>query len=250
MKKYLKTELLPLIVLAAGIFGLLLKLWQSIAGTDEGGLLLRGHISGILLVILSVTVLVLTGAGVFSLKEGTSYRRNFPASLTSCIGAGAAAIGIAVTAVNYLSRPKDLLSLVAGVLAVLAALCLLFLSYCRFRGQQPNLLFHICVCIFLMLHLICQYRVFSNEPQVQTYCYPLLATVCIMLSCYQSASFAGNYGNRGAHAFFHLSAVYFCCLCLVDSHAPFFYLTTGTWMLTDLCNLRPMSRRISRGSSL
>jgi hypothetical protein len=52
-----------------------------------------------------------------------------------------------------------------------------------------------------MLRLICQYRIWSSEPQLMLYCYPLLATVCIVMSSYQSAAFDGNLGARRPHAF-------------------------------------------------
>ena len=250
MKKFIKPDLLPLIVLAAGIIGLLLKLWQSIAGTDDKGLLITGHISGVLLAILSVVTLVVIAIGTFTLAQGNQYRRNFPASLPACVCAGLAAVGILVTAIFYLSDPLDVVSFLTGILGLLSAVSLGLLSCCRLRGRQPSLLLHICVCVFMMLHLISQYRIFSSEPQVQSYCYPLLATVCIMLSSYQSAAFAGNYGIRKMHAFFHLAAVYFCCLCLIGSHTPLFYLVMGAWMLTDLCSLRPAPRRFTRGSDL
>ena len=250
MKKHLKPDLLPLIVLAFGIIGLLLKLWQAMAGTDEKGLLITGHISGILLAILSVVILVVLALGTFALTQGNNYRRNFPASLPACVCTGLAAIGVLLTALSYLRDPKDVVSLITGIFALLATVCLGFLSYGRLRGQQPSLLLHICVCIFMMLHLISQYRVFSSEPQVQSYCYPLLATVCIMLACYQSATFAGNCGIRQAHTFFHLAAVYFCCLSLIGDHTPLFYLVMGAWMITDLCSLRPAPRRFARGNDL
>lgn len=250
MKKFIKPDLLPLIVLAAGIIGLLLRLWQSMAGTDEKGLLITGHISGILLAILSVVTLVVIAVGTFTLTQGNQYRRNFPASLPACVCTGLAAVGILITAISYLSEPLDVVSFITGVSGLLATVCLAFLSYGRFRGRQPSLLLHICICVFMMLHLISQYRIFSSEPQVQSYCYPLLATVCIMLSSYQSATFAGNYGIRKMHAFFHLAAVYFCCLCLIGDHTPLLHLVMGAWMLTDLCSLRPAPRRFARGSDL
>ena len=53
MKKYYSPDLMPLIVLAAGIVGMLLRLWQYMGGTDGKGLLIRGHVSTVLLLILT-----------------------------------------------------------------------------------------------------------------------------------------------------------------------------------------------------
>ena len=92
MKKYLKPDLLPLLALATGMIGMLLQLWQYVGGTDEKGLILRGHISAILLLILTVIVLALILLGTWNLREGNLYRFNFPASVPGCVGAGLAAV--------------------------------------------------------------------------------------------------------------------------------------------------------------
>ena len=247
MKKYLKPDLLPLLVLAAGVVGMLLQLWQYVGGTDEKGLILRGHISAILLVILTVIVLALILLGTWNLREGNQYRFNFPASLPGCVGAGLAAIMIFVTAVGDLIVRQDLLILVTGLVGLVAGASMVVICIGRLWGRQISFLLPLVVCIFLMLHLICQYRVWSGEPQIVSYCYPLLATVCVMLSAYQDAAFAGNFGDRRAHAVLHLAAVYFCCLSLIGDHTPLFYFAMGAWMLTDMCRLLPMPRTFARG---
>lgn len=239
MKKYLNPDLLPLVTLGLGTIGMLLQLWQYLGGREENGLLLSGHISGVLLLILTAIALILILIFTWQLNQGSKYRYNFPMSLPGCLGAAAGAVGLLVAAVADLSR-NDLLSTISGVLGLLAAVSLCVLAWCRLRGRQPNVLFHICVTVYLMLHLIYQYRVWSSEPQLLRYCYPLLATVCIVLSCYQSAAFDGNLGARRPHAFFHLAAVYFCCLSLIGDHEPGFYLTMLAWMFTDICRLSPM----------
>ena len=231
MKKYLKPDLLPLLVLAAGVIGMLLQLWQYVGGTDEKGLILRGHISAILLLILTVIVLALILLGTWNLREGNLYRFNFPASVPGCVGAGLAAVMILVTAVGDLIVRQDFLILVTGLVGLAAGASMVFVCLGRLRGRQVSFLFHLVVCVFLML----------------SYCYPLLATVCVMLSAYQDAAFAGNFGNRRAHAALHLAAVYFCCLSLIGDHTPLFYLAMGAWMLTDMCRLLPMPRTFSRG---
>lgn len=247
MKKYLKPDLLPLLILAAGVVGMLLQLWQYVGGTDEKGLLVKGHISAILLAILTVAVLALILLGTWNLREGNQYRHNFPASRQGCVGAGLAAVMIFVTAVGDLLIRKDLLILVTGIVGLLAGLSMIVICLGRLQGRQVNFLFPLTVCVFLMLHLICQYRVWSGEPQLLSYCYPLLATVCVMLSCYQTAAFAGNFGDRRAHAALHLAAVYFCCVSMIGDHTPLFYFAMGLWMLTDMCRLLPAPRTFQRG---
>ena len=247
MKKIIKPDLLPLLVLAAGVIGMLLQLWRYVGGTDEKGLILTGHASVILLGILTVLVLVLILLGTWDLREGNQYRYNFPSSLSGCVGAGIAAVMILITAVGDLIAWGDVLILVTGVVGLLAGACMIAICIGRYLGRQISFLFPLVVCVFLMLHLICQYRVWSGEPQLLSYCYPLLATVCVTLSVYQDAAFAGNFGDRRAHAALHLAAVYFCCASLIGDHTPLFYLAMGAWMLTDMCRLLPMPRSFSRG---
>ena len=247
MKKFLKPDLLPLLALAAGVIGMLLQLWQYVGGTDEKGLIIRGHAAAILLAILTVLTLAFILLGIWNLREGNQYRFNFPASLPGCVGAAMAAAMIFVTAVGNIIAWRDVLILVTGVVGLAAGASMVVICIGRLRGRQISFLFPLVVCVFLMLHLICQYRVWSGEPQLQSYCYPLLATVCVMLSAYQDAAFAGNFGNRRAHAALHLAAVYFCCVSLIGDHTPLFYLAMGAWMLTDMCRLLPMPRTFSRG---
>lgn len=246
MKKYLNPDLMPLITLGLGIIGMLLRLWQHIGGVEESGLLIPGHISGVLLLILTVITLLLILVCTWSLSQGSKYHYNFPMSLPGCVGAFIGAVGLLVTALTELVTGSDLLSAAAGVLGILAAGSLCVLAISRLHGRQPNVLFHICITVYLMLRLICQYRIWSSEPQLMLYCYPLLATVCAVLSCYQSAAFDGNLGARRPHAFFHLAAVYFCCLSLIGDHEPGFFLAMLAWMFTDICRLSPMPRQFPR----
>lgn len=247
MKKYLNPDLLPLIVLGCGTVGMLLQLWQHIGGREANGLLIPGHISGILLLILTALVLLLTFVCTLPLRQGSKYRYNFPVSTPGSVGAGAAALGVLITSVMDLMSKPDRIATVTGILGLLSAASLCVLSLCRLRGQQPNVLYHICVTVYLMLHLICQYRVWSGEPQLLSYCWPLLASACVMLSCYQSAAFDGELGKRRPQAFFHLAALYFCCLSLIGDHDPGLYLALGVWMFTDICRLTPMPRQFPRG---
>jgi hypothetical protein len=246
MKKYLNPDLLPLVVLGCGMIGMLLQLWQYLGGREANGLLITGHISGILLLILTALVTLLIFVCTLPLRQGSKYRYNFPVSAPGCVGAGAAALGVLITSLMDLMRKSDTLGTIAGILGLLAAGSLCVLALCRLRGQQPNALLHVCVTVYLMLHLICQYRVWSGESQLLSYCWPLLATVCTVLSCYQSAAFDGNLGARRPHAFFHLAAVYFCCLSLIGDHEPGFFLAMLAWMFTDICRLSPMPRQFPR----
>lgn len=242
MKKLLRPELLPLTVLSAGVMGMLLRLWYLIGGTDASGLPARGHIADILLTVVTVATLVLLFLSTRQLSQAGKYTFNFPPSKSGCFGAVAAALGVAWQGIGILKN-GDWLSVAAGVLGLLAAVCLVFLGIYRLKGLRPTVLFHFVVSLFYILCLITQYRQWSGVAMIESYSYPLLATVCLMLSCYQDAMFAASAGTRRTHAFFHLAALFFCCVSLVGDHSPFLYLTAGIWMFTDLCQLTPMPQK-------
>ena len=241
MKKLWNLTYLPLAVLIAGAVGTLLRLWLLTAGRDAGGLLIAGHPAQILLVILSLGIFVLLLLSTRHLVQGDKFSFNFPSSLPRFLGALAAALGILVTSVVQLAAKGDSLHTASALLGLAAAGALAYAGFLNLRNQQPNLLLHGLVCVYLMVLLICQYRVWCSEPQIQTYCYPLLATVCTMLACYHNAMFDGDWGSRRWFTVFHLLAGFFCCISVVGDDMPLFYLAIGIWMFTDQCNLRPMS---------
>ena len=242
MTKYWKLSYLPLAVLIAGAVGALLRLWHLTGGMDAGGLLIAGHPAGVLVVLIALGVVALLVVTTRGLVQGTKYSFNFPPSRVRFAGTAAAALGVLITSIGQLADGGDGLASFAAVLGLVACAALAYISLHCLWGMQPSLFLHGAVCIYLMVQLICQYRIWSSEPQVQTYCYPLLATVCVMLACYHNAMFDGDWGNRRPFTVFHLLAGFFCCLSVVGDYAPFFYLGMGAWMFTDRCSLIPISQ--------
>lgn len=245
MKQYLKSENLPWLTLLAGGIGLLLRVWL-LSTEDEKGFVTRGHISGILLLVLTAAFAVMLFLLTRVLIQGSKYRFNFPASDTGGIGAAVAAAGIAIASVVELTAAADTLETFCALLGILSAAALLFVGHSRWKGLHPSTLFHIMICAWLVLRLICLYRSWSSEPQLEDYCFQLLAIVCAMLATYQRAAFDANFGKRFPHAFFSLASVYCCILSLAGPDGAVLYLSLGMWLFTDLCNLRAMPRRHRR----
>lgn len=240
MKKLLKPTNLPCIILAAGAIGLLLRIWLLGTGTDERGFLVSGHPAEVLLWVLSAAVIALLLYCTRRLLEAPKYQFNFPQSLAAAIGCMLGALGIAITSLSEMLLHADTLTVIAAILGLLSAGALVFMGHCRYKGLRSNVLCHATVSLYLMIRLISQYRHWSSDPQLQDYCFQLLATVCLMLAAYHRATFDANIGKRRPHAIFHLAAVYFCCLSLAGSDNIAFYLGTGAWMMTDLCSLIPL----------
>ena len=243
MKKLLNPIYLPWFVLGTGGIGFALRIWLFTGGVDEKGFLISGHPADILIWALTIFVMVFLLIATRGLQEGGKYSFNFPASLPGSIGCGLCALGFAVTSITEFVLTADTLSRITSVLGILSAAVLGFMAYGRWKGLRTSVIYHTVICLYLIARLISQYRNWSWDPRLQDYCFQLLGTVCLMLATYHRAAFDANMGKRRPHAFFHLAAVYLCCLSLVGSENIAFYLGAGAWMLTDLCNLVPMQRR-------
>ena len=238
MKNILKPDKLPWIVLGSGLLGLLLRL--HLMGTEDAkGLLASGHPAELILWILTGCVLALLLYGTRNLLEADKYFFNFPASLPGGIGTLLAAMGIAITSLIELYDGADFMGSITAWLGIIAALALILAASCRWKGYHPSRLCYAAVCLYLMVRLIFLYRHWSADPQLQDYCFQILAAVFLMLAAYHRAAFAADAGKRRPYAFFNLASIYFCCLSLTSpEHIPL-YLGAGVWMLMDLCSLIP-----------
>lgn len=242
MKRILKPQNLPRITLAAGGIGLLLRLWLLSLANSSGFLPVR-HISEILLWLLTAAVIGFLLYATRNLTQAAKYRFNFPASLPGGIGAWLGALGIGGSSLVELLSGSDTLTVITGALGLISAAVLIFVGNCRRRGKHPSSVFHAAICVYMLVRLICQYRHWSSDPQLQDYCFQILAIVCLMMAAYHRATFCANFGKRRPYAFFNLAAVYFCCLALPGWENTAFFLGCGIWMFTDICSLIPMPGR-------
>lgn len=242
LNSFFKATHLPWFTLAAGILGGIVRAWLYATGVDSKGLLASDHPGQILIWLLTGVVIVLLLLGTKDLQQAPKYGFNFPAQPVSAAGAALAALGILIASIREMLAPGDSFFAIDILLGILSAAALGFLSHCRLKGRHPTVIFHALICVYLMVHLICQYRLWSADPQIQNYCFSLLSAVCIMLSNFYSAAFDANEGRRRPHAFFHLASVYFCMVSAPHCEDPLFYLSMALWMFTDICNLTPMPR--------
>ena len=241
MQKLLKPNHLPWAVIGAGTLGFALQMVFLVPGSNGAGMLPANHPVFVVLWILTVLVGILLVLGSRDLQQAPRYSFNFPPSVMGAAGAAVGAVGVLFSVLVNISGISHTLVLLDVVLGIFSAGALAFLSRCRLKGLHPSILFHAVICIYLMVDLICVYRLRSSDPQIQKYCFSLLASVSIMLASYYNAAFAANAGDRQKHTIFHLFAVFFCVMGLPWSDNPVFYLTLGFWMYTDLCNLSPIS---------
>lgn len=241
MKKLFHPNYLPLFALVMGALCALVRLWLF-TSTDSKGLLAADHPGHWLTWLITAAVAVCLFLGTRNLKEAPKFSFNFPANTVSAVGRWAAAAMTALFCLMQLLDGPDSLEAICAVAGIAAAACLGYLGWNRMQGKHPSLLFHAVICIYLMLRLVCQYRLWSSDPQIQNYCFSLLATVCLMLSNYYAGAFDADMGQRTHHTLTHLGAVYFCIAALPYSGDPLFYIAMTVWMITDLCDLTPMPR--------
>lgn len=231
-----KTQFLPLFTLIAGIVGLVLRLWLFRTGVDEKGLLVSSHPANTLAFILTALVMVILLLAIKPLEPLGRYQKLFPASIWAAVGCAAAAAGILVSAFYEISLRHDLVTIVTLVLAVLAAASLVIIAICRKQGKRPHFLLQGVITVYLMLHLVSQYRLWSAEPQLQIYFFQLLASVFLMLTTYHGTVLDAQKGSRRWYVFCNQAALFCCCMSLTGSVWPF-YLAMGAFCATNVCSL-------------
>lgn len=240
LNQYIKPAVLPVAALAGGVLTMLMRMWVFGLGTDDRGLLVAGSFPDAFSWILTALTVVFLILGVRDLTEATKYSFNFPASTRAACGTALGALGIFITCFVELLSGAARLGVFSAVVGLLAAAALAFVAFCRKGGMKPSFIFHSLVCVWLMLHLISHYRLWSAYPQLQTYGFELMAIVFLMLSCYQRAAFDAGHGDRRAYMFFTLAALFFCVAAIPGSSGGAFYIGSAAWMLTTPCNLKPL----------
>lgn len=242
IKSIFRPKLLPYLTLIAGGVCFILRLFLLHFGVDEKGLLNESNPLNILLYIISALFLAALVMCILPLKGGTSrYHRLFPKSIFSAFGCLFAATGALVTYASQVLSQMGTMSVITLLLAFMVAVCFGFLGIARQKGKRPHYLLHAGIALFLMFHLICQYQVWSPEPQLHLYFFQLLASVFLLLTAYQAVCLDIHKGDRRWYALCNQASLFFCLLSLTDSN-PIFYLGMGAWAATNLCSLH-ISRR-------
>lgn len=239
MIQAVKPNQIKLLPCAAGILGLALRAILYTDGVDRKGLLVAGYWAGTGVWILTAAVAAAVLLWCQKLNSSGTYEKAFPASALQA--AGAALAGIACLLSPVTQPPAGNLSLIEPALRFVAAGSLIWIGYCRFRGKTPQFLLHSAVCVYLALRLVCQYRAWSADPQIQNYAFYLGAHVALMLTAYQFAALDAGCGDHRKLWLAGLAAVYLSAVSLYPAKEPFFLLCCIVWILTNLS--RPSIRK-------
>lgn len=228
-------KILPRLSLCLGIAGLALRIWLFATGVDAKDLLETGHPANPLSFILTAVFLLLLALAVQPLDTVNKYARLFPASPRRALGAGLGGVGILYAAI-FVHRPFDGFAVLLLILGLLAAAALAGTALCRLKGLRTNFLLTCFVTLYMLLHTVALCRSWGRVSQIERYFFPLLASVFLLLTCYQHSLLSLQQGSRRQFVFYSQAALFFCLLSATE-HAVF-YLCAAGWLALDLCSLR------------
>ncbi len=242
MKKQLNSLFLPLLIFLLGILGALFRGIYYAIGVDSRGLLVKYTFPHIALLAITFLVIILLIVLTARLKQASKYAFNFPSSPLGAMGAAIAAGGFILASTLLLIADNSTFAALTAILGYVGAVSLGFLSYFRHKGIRPAFAFSAIICIFFLVRLIYCYRLWSANPQLQDYLFPLLANIGAMLACYHGAAFSDGASSRRLHTLYHLATIYCAIVSLPHCDNPIFYAAITIWMLSNLCNLTPMPK--------
>lgn len=153
---------------------------------------------------------------------------------------GAAAIGLAsVSSLYAMVKLGDGLGMIAGVLGIAAAFCLLVDGAVCFTGQPVLPGFRIVPYLFLAVRTVTDFRGWSIDPAVLDYCFQHFALLLSLCGLYAWGSFCFDRGCRRLTAFLCLAGVGSCAMAAAGLHAAdlWLYIGLGLALLSVLVQL-------------
>lgn len=221
MQMKITSKYLPAAALACGGIGLGLDWLLFRFGTDSRGLLVPGFPAGILLTAISLAYLAFMWFQVGSTEQlGTRYLPWLQILTTVC-----AACGICVLSQNTLRDGNDTFSLVISCLGFLAAAAMAasaFVSRIRFPALVLS-------SLYFAMHSVLRYRLYSADPQLQDYIFPLLAEITMMLYFHHLACSMRELDKPRIRNFWRCCGIYFSAVAICRGGLGFLMLLP--WLL-------------------
>lgn len=224
-----------LITLGAGLLTLLLRIWLYATGMDGKGLLNLGHPGNWMSFVITAVYLPLLGLCVLNMGKNTpGYNQLFPDSPIAFFGNIIAGVGIGICAILEMAQKFQMINLLLCVFGLASAASLIYLARCRQQRLQPSMAFHGIFAVYLMIHALSQYRVWSGQTQLQEHFFCLLSCVFAILGMFQRTAMDAREGNRKQYVFFNQACMFFS-LASVRSSDWLFYLSLAVWCGANLC---------------
>lgn len=241
MKHPTKSHSLLLSAAGLGALGLVLGRLLYALALDSRGLLVRNHPLAYLLCLLIPAALVLVVSGVHKCTGAQEYPANFGPILWAALGHVLAAMAIALTVLTANASALGEPGALWRILGVLAVLGLLPAAWFRLRGKQPPFACYLALCLFLLSHLVSNYRQWCADPQILNYLFELLGIGMWMLFSYYCACFCVGLGKRRMQLATGLLTVVFCLTNLGTGGNLLLSLGGVAFAATNLC--RPVCRK-------
>lgn len=230
-----KGLLLPPVMILLGCIAMVLRRQLYLTAVDHRGLLQRGTILESLLLLLTAAVFGFLFLALKNNRGSTLYEENYTASIPAGLGHAAGATGIFLL-VRYGFFPMSgLVSQLWQILGLAAPVCLILAGILRSMGRKPFFALHVIPCLFLLIHVVGCYRLWSSNPQMQDYLYALLSSLAMVLFSHHTAAFEAGIGNRKWVLGSGLAAVFLCLAELGWTDYPAFYFGCMFWAATGIC---------------
>lgn len=231
----LKTTLLPLFTAVLGAVGLLLRFWVRTAGTDAEGLVITGHPSvTVMMLLLAAMAVILAAAAIFMDKTPAAPGK----STVGAIGCYIGAVGLLITAILDLGSMEQTgkISDIAGILNIIlgfaSLVVMVLMGNCRSKGKTLNIWAYTVIVVFFVFHLLQQYQLWTRQPQISEYLFPLLGSVFLMLTSYHRACKEFEQPAQVQYLVFSQAAL-FCSILSIGGQSPVFYISMAAWTLLD-----------------
>lgn len=215
MKQLLRSYSLPVFPAAAGILGLLLRIWLFSA-RDEKGLLPARHFADTAVFLLTAVVL-----GILFLitqKPMTRPVRKGVPHLAGILGCAIGGIGFLCTGLRNFSAHTARFSGIAALAGIAGGLVLLAMAVLKYFHKRAGYGFPAIATVCLMLDTVAQCQVWGAASQLQEYFFPLMASVFLILTAYYATFLAAGREKPKWLAFFSQGALFLCCTCLNTNH--------------------------------
>lgn len=225
------------LVLGAAAFGLRTGLYSF--AVDQRGLLVSGHPLS-----YALWAVVMFGAAfllwnVRKLDGSNVYEDNFSSSTPAAFSCGLMALGLLMTVKLQSPVGTGAAVLLWRILGILCIPAMVWAGVSRGQGKKPFFGTHAVLCLFLLIHMIGRYQLWSANPQLQDYVFELLAAISLTLFSYYCAAFEADMGSRRMQLATGLLAVLLCPVALAGSEPGWLYVYGTVWVLFNLCTLTP-----------
>ena len=233
--------------LAAGLASLGLHRYMMDNCFDAKGLLISGNLPGYLLLAVGAAFVAVLAAMLRTIGGNGEYAVALPKDPVSgvlmLLGGLILALGIPgverTLAAELATAGNGGLQAISEMLLQfiprLAASAMGVMGICRIMGKRCSVVFGGVICLFYMLMLVTNYRLWSADPQLQDYAYQLLAQVMLMLCSFHRTCCDAGVIQRKKLLATGLTAAFCAMAALSMDFQRLFFLASALWALGALC---------------